>query len=82
MTRIRLTTVQPLFAALMTCASTLIAGSWDYPVWSKSKDSDTPLFRFVTNGAAGYIDRTGKIVVPAHFRVFGNHEYSNWMLSV
>src|SRR5260370_28099245 len=53
--------------------STLIACSWDYPVWSKSKDSDTPLFRFVTKGAAGYIDRTGAIIIPAQFKVLGNH---------
>jgi len=33
--------------------------SWDYPVWPKSKKSDTPLFRFVVNEryGAGYIDQ-------------------------
>jgi hypothetical protein len=42
-------------------------------VWSKSKDSNTPLFRFVTRGVAGYIDRAGAIVIPAQFKVLGNH---------
>jgi len=43
--------------------------SWDYPVWPKSKKSDTPLFRFVVNEkyGAGYIDRQGKIVIRPQY---------------
>jgi hypothetical protein len=69
---LRPATLPRLLTTLVTCASTVIPCSWDYPIWSKSKDSDTPLFRFVNHGVAGYIDRTGTIVIPAQFRGFGN----------
>jgi hypothetical protein len=48
------------------------ACSWDYIIWAKSKKSDTPLFRFVEGEKTGYIDQTGKIVIPAQFKGFGN----------
>lgn len=39
------------------------ACSWSYVIWSiRSKPAD-PLFRFVRNGRAGYIDSTGGIVI-------------------
>ena len=47
--------------------------SWDYPVWTKSKDSQTPLFRIVVGGKAGYIDRNGTVIIPPQFTAFGNH---------
>ena len=49
--------------------------SWDYPVWPKSKKSDTPLFRFVVNEryGAGYIDRRGRIVIRPQFMSLGEH---------
>jgi hypothetical protein len=62
-----------LIAVSTASVSALIPCSWDYPVWSKSKRSNTPLFRFIANGAAGYIDRTGAIVIPAQFKILGNH---------
>lgn len=49
------------------------ACSWDYPIWPKSKKSDTPLFRFVVNqDKAGYIDQEGKIAIPPRFWASGN----------
>jgi len=63
--------------ALLTLAvvSPIGACSWDYPIWQKSKKSDTPLFRFVVSEryGAGYINREGKIVIKPQFLVFGNH---------
>ncbi len=52
-----------------------LACSWDYPVWPKSKRSDTPLFRFVVRerDGAGYIDREGHVVIPPTLFHFGNY---------
>jgi WG repeat protein len=62
------------FSALAACYQAL-GCSWDYPVWPKSKRSDTPLFRFVVNEhyGVGYIDRHGRIVIQPQYLVFGNH---------
>jgi len=40
--------------------------------WSKSNKSDTPLFRIVMNGRAGYIDPNGKIIIRPQFDPAGN----------
>lgn len=49
----------------------ILGCSLSYPVWPKSKRSDTPLFRFVIEepNGAGYINREGKIVIPPQLRV-------------
>ena len=49
--------------------------SWDYPIWPKSKLSDTPLFKFILNerDGVGYIDRQGKVVIRPRFEAYGNH---------
>jgi hypothetical protein len=36
------------------------------------KDAD-PLYRFIRDGKAGYIDRTGKVVIEPKFKVYGNY---------
>jgi hypothetical protein len=58
----------------MVLASRALACSWDYPVWPKSKKSDTPLFRFVVEEryGAGYIDRQGRVVIPPQYSAFMN----------
>lgn len=60
---------------LLVTSLNLLACSWDYPVWPKSKQSDTPLFRFTGPGkySAGYIDRQGRIAIPPQFFISGNH---------
>ncbi len=59
-----------------------MACSWDHPIWPKDKRSDTPLFRFVKDGKAGYINASGNIVIPARFRVFGNAGYDDFFEGV
>ncbi len=63
---------------VLTAALQVLGCSWDYPVWPKSKKSDTALFRFVINernqrGGAGYIDRNGKVVIKPTLSYFGNY---------
>lgn len=53
-------------------AQVATACSWDYLIWMiHSKDAD-PLYRFVRDGKAGYIDRSGKIVIKPVLGVYGN----------
>jgi hypothetical protein len=42
-------------------------------VWTKSKNSKTPLFRIVVGGKAGYIDPNGTVIIPPQFVSPGNH---------
>jgi hypothetical protein len=37
------------------------ACSWDNPIWPKNKRSGTPLFKYVIDGQAGYIDHPGYV---------------------
>lgn len=46
--------------------------SWDREIWEKDKRSDTPLFRFVVQGKAGYINAEGRVVIQPQFRVLGD----------
>lgn len=68
------------FFAVAVCLATAIflffqpvaACSSDYDIWQvRSKNAD-PLYRFIKNGKAGYIDRTGKIVVAPTLNYYGN----------
>lgn len=48
------------------CVSLVVFGcSVDYRIWNKSRYSDTALFRFEARDRTGYIDRNGKVVIPA-----------------
>ncbi|MBS1794175.1 MAG: WG repeat-containing protein [Acidobacteria bacterium] len=44
----------------------------DYPIWQVRSRNADPLYRFIRNGKAGYIDGTGKIVVAPTLRYYGN----------
>ncbi|QOY89865.1 WG repeat-containing protein [Paludibaculum fermentans] len=44
----------------------------DKEIWEKDKNSDTPLFRFVVQGKAGYINIEGRVVIQPQFRVLGD----------
>ncbi|MGC4050576.1 MAG: WG repeat-containing protein [Paludibaculum sp.] len=43
----------------------------DREIWEKDIRSNTPLFRFVVQGKAGYINAEGRVVIPPQFRVLG-----------
>jgi hypothetical protein len=56
----------------LSAVVTALACSWDYPIWMIRSKSADPLYRFVLNEKAGYIDGSGRIVIQPTFRVFGN----------
>jgi hypothetical protein len=71
-----------LVITMLLCGGFSEACSWDYLIWQvRSKDAD-PLYRFVKDGRAGYIDGTGKVVVQPTLRFFGNYggEFHNGLL--
>jgi len=49
---------------LVVCTTIGLACSADRIIWMPNDDSADPLYRFIANEKAGYIDRSGKIVVP------------------
>jgi hypothetical protein len=51
------------FLALMI-ASPSSTCSWDYSIWIPRSATADPLYRFIKGRKAGYIDQTGKVVVP------------------
>lgn len=51
-----------------------LACSWDHVVWPKDPHSDVPLFRIATGSyGLGFIDRTGRVVIPPQYWTGGNH---------
>jgi hypothetical protein len=44
-------------------------------IWAKSTSSDVPLFRVVRDRKVGYIDATGKLVIPYGFDLTFNHDW-------
>jgi hypothetical protein len=58
--------------AVLAFQASTDACEWSNPIWAKDRKSDTPLFCFVVNGQQGYIDSTGKIVIPARLLTLGN----------
>ena len=58
--------------------------SWDYLIWMpRSKQAD-PLYRFVRNGKAGYIDQSGKVVIEPKFEFYGNYggEFRDGLMAI
>jgi hypothetical protein len=47
--------------------------SADYLIWIPRSKSADPLYRFVKNGKAGYIDRSGRVVIPPKLEPYGNY---------
>ena len=61
-----------ILLVFLVAARAVLACSWDYPIWiPRSKDAD-PLYRFIRDGTAGYIDQTGNVVIEPRFRASGN----------
>jgi hypothetical protein len=53
-------------------ASLVLPCEWDYPIWSIRDRSADPLYRFVRDGKAGYIDNTGKVVIAPSLKASSN----------
>ncbi|MBI4891378.1 MAG: WG repeat-containing protein [Acidobacteria bacterium] len=75
------------FAVLQASAVLAVAGialscSWDNPIWPKDARSTTALFRFVVDGKAGYIDRTGRVAIGPKFEADGNHGFDDFFEGV
>jgi hypothetical protein len=71
-------------ASVLLSVPVVRACEWSYTIWSiRSKPAD-PLFRFVRNGKAGYIDASGKVIIaaslPANDNAFG--EFHEGLLAV
>src|SRR5262245_28994392 len=58
--------------------------SWDYLIWMPRDRQVDPLYRFVRNGKAGYIDQSGKVVIEPKFEVHGNYggEFRNGLMEI
>lgn len=60
-------------ALLIASAAPAAACSWDYLIWMpRERDADA-LYRFIRDGRAGFIDRSGKVVIEPQFEVYGNY---------
>ena len=71
-------------AAIFLFFQPVIACSWDYDIWQvRSKNAD-PLYRYIKNGKAGYIDQTGKIVIQPTLEFYGNYhgEFNDGLLNL
>ncbi|HEX6182285.1 MAG TPA: WG repeat-containing protein [Pyrinomonadaceae bacterium] len=73
-TLLRSRTPRRLAAAVCLSLATLLAGaapaagcSWDYPIWIQRNRDAAPLYRFIRDGKAGYIDREGRVVIEPQF---------------
>lgn len=60
-------------AALLACAAPADGCSWDYPIWIPRDGGADPLYRFIRDGKAGYIDRSGRVVIEPQFDGDGNY---------
>jgi hypothetical protein len=77
-----LTTLTCLLLIFLSLAQVIPACESDYVIWiPRSKDAD-PLYRFIRNGKAGYIDQSGKIVIEPTIDFYGNsgYEFHNGLL--
>lgn len=62
---------KPLILAL--AATVAFACSADYPIWIPRTKTADPLYRFIKNGRAGYIDRSGHVIIPPTLDPHGNY---------
>ena len=69
---------------LVLMASLVFACESDYSIWIPRSESADPLYRFVKNDKAGYIDGTGRVIIPAVLNKLGNYgsEFHDGLLEV
>ena len=70
--------------AFILTATTALACSVDYSIWIPRSNTADPLYRFVKGDKAGYIDRSGRVVIPPTLEVYGNagSEFHDGLLEV
>jgi hypothetical protein len=61
-----------LATAIFLFLQPVAACSWDYSIWQNRSEYSEPYYRFLKDGKAGFIDRTGKIVIEPVLRDRGN----------
>lgn len=70
----RVTAALCLSLALLLASAAPAAGcSWDYPIWMPRDKEVDALYRFIRGDKAGYIDRSGSVVIEPKFDFYGNH---------
>ena len=71
-----------LFLALVAAIG--LACEADYPIWIPRSKSADPLYRFVQNGKAGYIDTAGDVVIKPSLEPYGNYgsEFHDGLLEI
>ena len=70
---------------VLTLAATIaFACEADYAIWIPRSKSADLLYRFVKNGKAGYIDGSGRVLIPPAFEPYGNSgwEFNDGLLKV
>jgi hypothetical protein len=70
--------------ACLVAASVVFACDWVYPIWIPRSTTADPLYRFIKNGKAGYIDASGHVVVPPELTPYGNYgsEFHDGLLEI
>src|SRR5579862_2060384 len=70
--------------ACILVAGILLGCESTYPIWIPRSANADPLYRFIKNGKAGYIDATGHIVIQPTLEVWGNYgsEFHDGLLEV
>jgi len=68
--------------AMLMLATASSTCEWTYPIWIPRSASADPLYRFRKGGEAGYIDHTGKVVMPPSVSWAGGNEFHDGLLEI
>jgi hypothetical protein len=79
-------TRQLVFAwiAFTLCSAAILGCEFSSPIWSITSNDADALYRFVEKGKAGYIDRSGNVVIPPSINDYGTNmldEFHDGLLS-
>ncbi len=71
------------FIGILALTASAFACSWSYPIWIPRSPSADALYRFEKDGKAGYIDETGKVVIPPTLELYSSGgEFHDGLLEV
>lgn len=70
--------------ACLVAASIVLGCDADYSIWIPRSSTADPLYRFIKNGKAGYIDASGHVAIPPKLTPNGNYgsEFHDGLLEV